>query len=96
MELGSFTGTCYHCSKLRYKWLQCWKLHSRPNQPPGASGGLQGKWFKKKRKVNCTKWNFWVQILGLVWLVVVVALLDRVVVLGCKELALLKVQAPLT
>ena len=33
MNLGSFAGTCHYCGKVRHKWLQCWKLHGKPNQP---------------------------------------------------------------
>ena len=50
----------------------------------------------KKKKVNCTKWIFLEETLVLIWLVVLVALLDREVVFGYKELVLLKVKALLS
>ena len=51
---------------------------------------------KAEEKENCTEWSFWVQILVLVWLVVIVAELDGVVVLEHNILVLLKALAPLT
>ena len=45
----------------------------------------------KNEKEGYTKWSFWIQILGLIWLLVIVDLLDRETEdLGCKELAQLK------
>ena len=37
------------------------------------------------------EWSFLVQVLGLVWLVVEMALLYGVVLLGCNDLVLLKI-----
>ena len=47
-------------------------------------------------KESCSKWSFCVDTLVLVWLVVVVALLDVIAVLGCKELVLPKLKTQLT
>ena len=61
-------------------------LHSMENSSPN-----------RKAKQNCTKWSFWVQALGLIWVVVVVVVLNRVtLVLMCKEIAQLKLYALLT
>ena len=47
----------------------------------------------RKKKQNYTKRSFKVQVVGLIWLLVVVALLDGVAALGCNELLLLKFKA---
>ena len=51
---------------------------------------------KKEEKESCTIIGFLVQVLVLIWLLVKVALLDRVVALECIDLVLLKFQGPLT
>ena len=52
--------------------------------------------YKKKRE-SCTKWSVWVKSAVREWLVLVVALMDRVAeVLGFKELEALRYKALLT